>query len=62
MRGPLLALAAGLIFVLLTAVLAARLYSDLPAARDYSFLGPLIFALVGAAALIAFFLWLRRKR
>ena len=62
MRGPLLALAVGLAFVLLTGVLAARLYSDIPFATDYRFLGPVVFALLGAGALIAFFLWLRRKR
>lgn len=61
MRGPLLALAAGLFFLSLTAVLAGRFYSAMPGEAEGPFWGPVLFILLGAAGLIGFFLWLRRR-
>jgi len=62
MRGSFLALAVGVAFLIFTAVLSGQFYCDLPPATDYRFLGPILFALIGAGLLIALFLWLRRKR
>jgi len=62
MRGSLLALAAGLFFLGLTAVLAGRFYRAMPGEETGPFWGPLLFVLIGAAGLIGFFLWLRRRR
>lgn len=62
MRGPLLALAAGLIFVAGTAALVLDFSHGLDLGHDLRFLGPLAFILIGAGLLIGFFLWMRRKR
>lgn len=62
MRGPLLALAAGLAFLGLTTALAWRFDAAMPLESDGAFWGPVLFILAGAAGLIAFFLWLARRR
>ena len=62
MRGPLLALAAGLCFLLGTALLSWRLYSGMELEEAGGFWGPVAFTAAGAAALIALFLWLGRRR
>ncbi|MDF2096714.1 hypothetical protein [Aquibaculum arenosum] len=62
MRGPLLALAAGLIFIVGTAALVLDFSRDLDLGHDLRYLGPLAFILIGAGILIGFFLWMRSKR
>ncbi|HLW27759.1 MAG TPA: hypothetical protein VKY54_08490 [Kiloniellales bacterium] len=62
MRGAFLVLLVGLAFVVGTATLVWQFNSGLNLEEDYRFLGPLLFALLGAGVLIAFFLIIRRKR
>lgn len=62
MRGPILVLAAGLVFVAGTAALVLDFSRGLELGHDLRFLGPIAFILVGAGLLIGFFLWLRRRR